>query len=103
MAVRAKALSSPKSQAKRMEPKRKTAAKRGYGYAWQKARLNFLKMNPLCVECYKSGVLEPATDVDHIKPHKGDMVLFWDRSNWQGLCKSCHSRKTAKEDGGFGK
>jgi 5-methylcytosine-specific restriction protein A len=30
------------------------------------------------------------------------MVLFWDRSNWQGLCHPCHSAKTATEDGGFG-
>ncbi|WP_232338165.1 MULTISPECIES: HNH endonuclease [Bordetella] len=28
--------------------------------------------------------------------------LFWDTSNWQGLCWSCHSIKTAREDGGFG-
>jgi 5-methylcytosine-specific restriction protein A len=43
-----------------------------------------------------------ATDVDHIKPHKGDMTLFWDRTNWQSLCGPCHSAKTAAEDGGFG-
>lgn len=43
-----------------------------------------------------------ATEVDHIKPHRGDMVLFWDESNWQGLCRSHHSRKTAGENGGFG-
>jgi 5-methylcytosine-specific restriction protein A len=30
------------------------------------------------------------------------MVLFWNRSNWQSLCHSCHSRKTASEDGGWG-
>ncbi|WP_144469068.1 HNH endonuclease signature motif containing protein, partial [Bacillus pumilus] len=35
-------------------------------------------------------------------PHKGDKKLFWDSSNWQPLCASCHNRKTAKEDGGFG-
>ncbi|MCR8827199.1 HNH endonuclease [Photobacterium sp. TY 1-4] len=39
----------------------------------------------------------PATDVDHITPHKGDRRLFFDQSNWQSLCKSCHSRKTARE------
>ena len=41
--------------------------------------------------------------VDHIIPHKGDKVLFWDRSNWQPLCKTCHDTKTAREDGGFGR
>ena len=32
--------------------------------------------------------------VDHIIPHRGDPELFWDRSNWQALCKNCHDRKT---------
>lgn len=42
-----------------------------------------------------------ATVVDHIIPHKGDQYLFWDRSNWQPLCKLCHDRKTATEDSQF--
>jgi 5-methylcytosine-specific restriction protein A len=44
-----------------------------------------------------------ATDVDHRIAHKGDMTLFWDPANWQGLCHDCHSYKTALEDGGFGR
>lgn len=41
--------------------------------------------------------------VDHVVPHRGDKNLFWNaRGNWQALCVSCHSRKTVKEDGGFG-
>jgi 5-methylcytosine-specific restriction protein A len=40
--------------------------------------------------------------VDHIVPHKGDMRLFWDPRNHQGLCERCHNSKTAREDGGFG-
>jgi 5-methylcytosine-specific restriction protein A len=28
--------------------------------------------------------------------------LFWNETNWQPLCKECHDRKTATEDGGFG-
>lgn len=39
-----------------------------------------------------------ATVVDHIIPHRGDQKLFWDRSNWQALCKSCHDSKTMTED-----
>jgi 5-methylcytosine-specific restriction protein A len=38
-----------------------------------------------------------ATDVDHVVPHRGDRQLFWDTSNHQALCHSCHSRKTGKE------
>lgn len=80
---------------------RPTSAKRGYSYAWQKARKGFLKKHPLCVDHQSRGVVEPATEVDHIKAHKGDKILFWDSKNWQALCKSCHSKKTVKEDGGF--
>ena len=28
--------------------------------------------------------------VDHNQPHHGDMKLFWNRTNWQSLCKHCH-------------
>ncbi len=31
------------------------------------------------------------------------MLLFWDRANWQPMNRVCHSRKTATEDGGFGR
>ena len=64
---------------------------------WKNAARRFLKLHPLCVDCAELGAVEPATDVDHIIPHKGDPKLFWDRSNWQALCHRCHSRKTAKE------
>lgn len=84
------------------EQQRGTSAQRGYGYRWQQARAGYLAIHPLCAECERSGRVTIATDLDHITPHKGDMVLFWDRSNWQGLCHSCHSTKTATEDGGFG-
>ncbi|MEC0248902.1 HNH endonuclease [Paenibacillus chitinolyticus] len=79
---------------------RGTAAARGYGHKWRQARLHFLQQHPLCKHCMDKGKLEPATVVDHIVPHKGDMTLFWDRGNWQSLCGACHSIKTAKEDGG---
>ena len=36
--------------------------------------------------------------VDHIKAHRMDPKLFWDQSNWRALCKSCHDKKTARED-----
>ena len=70
---------------------------------WQKARATFLARSPLCVECDKDGLVRAATIVDHIIPHKGDQNLFWDTSNWQPLCKPHHDRKTATEDGGFGR
>jgi 5-methylcytosine-specific restriction protein A len=71
---------------------RKTFHQRGYTYRWRKARLAWLKAHPLCVEC--GG---PATEVDHIRPHNGDIRLFWNIKNWQSMCRSCHSRKTMTE------
>ncbi len=90
---------------KEQDSKRASAYKRGYDRTWGKARKMYLARNPLCAECQrrKKKRIEAATEVDHIIPHKGNMVLFWDENNWQGLCKQCHSEKTAKEDGGFGR
>ena len=76
----------------------RSAGSRGYGSAWNKARKKYLETHPLCVECMKSGRYVKATDVDHIRPHRGDSILFWDQNNWQALCKRCHDKKTATED-----
>ncbi len=83
--------------------KRESATKRGYNHNWQKARLAFLQKHPLCCMCEQEGMVTPATVVDHIKPHKGDQELFWDRSNWQPVCRTHHNKKTANQDGGFGR
>lgn len=56
-----------------------------------------LLREPFCRECAKFGLRIPATDVDHIVPHRGDWALFTDPENLQSLCHSCHSRKTARE------
>jgi len=70
------------------EPGRKNANERGYDHRWRQARLAYLKEHPFCVNCLPLNVA--ATVVDHIVPHRGDQVLFWDQSNWQSLCKPCH-------------
>lgn len=81
---------------------RRSSSARGYGRRWRQEREKYLAAHPFCVECERQGKRTLATDVDHIIPHKGDAKLFWDRKNWQGLCHTCHSIKTAAEDGGFG-
>lgn len=83
---------------KPMHPDRPSASKRGYSSKWQKISRAYLRRNPLCVCCQTKGKFVAATVVDHIVPHKGDEKLFWDRNNWQALCKPCHDRKTLTED-----
>ncbi|MHB8303615.1 MAG: HNH endonuclease [Acidobacteriaceae bacterium] len=84
---------------------RLSAAKRGYGARWQKTSRAYLAAHPLCVDPYQAHRARAvaATQTDHIVPHRGDMQLFWNHDNWQPLCAQCHSRKTAEEDGGFGR
>ena len=72
-----------------------------YTYRWQQARKKFLAEHPLCVMHEEKGLIVPATVVDHIIPHKEDLILFWDRNNWQALCKECHdSHKQRLEKSG---
>lgn len=87
---------------KRPRDRRPSASARGYGRSWQKASKAYLDAHPLCAECDRQGDLVSATCVDHVIPHKGNMVLFWDSSNWQSLCAHHHSVKTA-QDGAFGR
>jgi 5-methylcytosine-specific restriction enzyme A len=81
---------------------RGSSSERGYDNQWRKYRAMFLRDHPLCEICLKDENVSIATVVDHIIPHKGDKKLFWNESNHQALCKECHDRKTATEDGGFG-
>uniref|UniRef100_A4WS95 HNH endonuclease n=1 Tax=Cereibacter sphaeroides (strain ATCC 17025 / ATH 2.4.3) TaxID=349102 RepID=A4WS95_CERS5 len=77
----------------RFDRKRPNSSQRGYSRAWQKARAEFLKAHPYCCRCGAT-----ATVVDHIKPHKGDATLFWDRKNWQPLCVTHHSGAKQREE-----
>ncbi len=72
------------------DQRRGSSAQRGYGGAWQKARESYLRRHPLCSFHLDRGQVVAASVVDHKSPHKGDPKLFWDKSNWQSLCKQCH-------------
>jgi 5-methylcytosine-specific restriction protein A len=84
---------------------RPSAAERGYGARWQRESKAYLAAHPVAVDWFgeHGSVVYAAEVVDHIVPHRGDMILFWDRGNWQGLTKADHDKKTASEDGGFGR
>lgn len=89
---------------KKYDGQRGTSSQRGYGSRWRKLRKMFLNAHPLCVDPYgihaQVGETVPATEVDHIVAKKDGGTDEW--SNLQGLCKSCHSRKTAREDSRWG-
>ena len=82
---------------------RGTAKQRGYSARWAQYSKLYRIEHPLCVVCEAQGRVTVSQHVDHIKPVTGpDDPLFWEPSNHQALCQSCHSIKTAKEDGAFG-
>lgn len=62
---------------------------------WRLIRQQVLGQQPVCAHCR----IAPATDVDHVDGNA------WNnhRLNLMGLCRRCHSRKTALFDGGFGR
>jgi 5-methylcytosine-specific restriction enzyme A len=58
---------------------------------WEGLKRQVKAEEPLCRMCKDRGIVRATYAVDHIIPHKGDMALFWDRGNLQGLCKTCHN------------
>jgi len=79
----------------RPKDERPSPSARGYDEKWRRIRAQFLKAHPHCCECGA-----PATEADHVVPLAQGGTNKWD--NLQPMCKSCHSRKTARHDGGFG-
>lgn len=85
------------ARSKPYEARRPSARQRGYDSKWDKARAEFLARpeNRSCA----CGCGRKADTVDHIKPHRGDMKLFWDRKNWQALAASpCHSSRKQRQE-----
>lgn len=74
---------------------RPTATGRGYGATWRKTRQLVLHRDPFCRHCQRAA----STEVDHIVPKRDGGQDTED--NLQGLCKPCHSRKTATEPGNW--
>jgi 5-methylcytosine-specific restriction protein A len=95
-----------RAHARAVEAARGTARERGYRYRWEVRSKQFRSRYPLCgmrpdnrppvmSRCIEENRATLADLVDHVIPHRGDPVLFWDeQGNWQSLCASCHRRKT---------
>lgn len=60
---------------------------------WRRARAEQIKRQPLCA-CG-----QPATDVDHILPHRGREEYAFNLDNLQSMCHACHMRKTREDRG----
>lgn len=80
---------TPALRAAEYDAKRAGARKGVYGSNWQRCRILALNESPLC-PCGK-----PAMEVHHIDGN------YFNNSpeNLQPLCKSCHSKHTAKHQG----
>lgn len=65
--------------------------------AWRNASLQFRRENPICKSCEARGIVRPSQCTDHSIPHKGDPVIFWDRSLWVAMCNTCHNSKSGRE------
>lgn len=77
---------------------RLSATKRGYGHNWRKLRKIILSQEPICRFCKQQNIITVANEVDHIDGNSRNNHL----DNLRALCKSCHSRRTAR-DQGFGR
>jgi len=86
-------IEAKRARNRRHDANRPTARERGYDSDWEKERKAFLICHPGCVVCGA-----PATVVDHIIPHRGNTALFWDRYNWQPLCKDGHDRHKQRQE-----
>jgi 5-methylcytosine-specific restriction protein A len=65
------------------------------GWKLAKARKQLFDEQPLCVMCLKKGIVNAATQRDHIVPlAEGGADTS---ENTQGLCQNCHKLKTAEE------
>ncbi|MGY5812016.1 HNH endonuclease [Rhizobium sp. LEGMi198b] len=85
-------------------------------YRWQCERADYLAQpeNQFCRRCEANGILNAGhlrmdgslqtnprrmhLVVDHVRKHRGNPILFWDRTNWQALCPDHHDIEKQAEE-----
>lgn len=82
------------------EKNRGTAAERGYDSDWRAVRAAHLAAHPWC---FTGTCRQRAVEVDHVVSVRVAPHRRLDPTNLRSHCKSCHSKKTVREDGGFGR
>ena len=68
-----------------------------YNSRWRLIRQLYIKEHPVCEVCEKKGIVKAVEEVHHIIPLSEGGTHSDD--NLMSLCKSCHSKITAKEGG----
>lgn len=70
---------------------------------WKKLRLFVLRRDGYI--CRQTGVplagvypAENSPTVDHVRPHRGDPVLFWDPDNLQSVSKAWHDSEKQRQE-----
>jgi 5-methylcytosine-specific restriction protein A len=64
---------------------------------WRQLTAQVKLEQPLCVMCAVNDIDTPTKEIDHIIPTRVNKALWFERSNLQGLCKSCHSTKSMRD------
>lgn len=66
--------------------------------AWQELRIRVFVRDAYICQMQGCGAVTAQPVADHIVPHRGDRIRFFDERNVQTLCKRCHdSLKQAEE------
>ncbi len=70
---------------------RANSRSRGYDNRWDKAAATFKRRHPCCLGCAAIGKHARTEVVDHVEPHKGDQIKFWNTALWQPACAWHHN------------
>ena len=85
---------------------RPSSSARGYDKRWSNKKSKddlgtgvrdlYVQAHPVCEDCEKRGETKAVEEVHHIKKVADQPDHLLDETNLMSLCKSCHSRRTAR-------
>lgn len=97
MPIKNKPLSQPWNTKRVTQGRRKHDNSKFYqSRRWRTHRKIYLSKHPLCVHCQADNKVTAAKVLDHITPINQGGAKF-DYNNLQGLCSSCHNKKSGRE------
>ena len=98
----AKTEKKPKSTFHEKTPMRELRQKAYNSTAWRKLRIYHLKMEPLCQECLRKGIVKAAEHVHHKRSPfiNGEInwTLLLEDSNLESICAECHGKEHGREE-----